>query len=586
MCGISGLLNADPRQHVDPGHLTGMADALAHRGPDGRGVWIDGAVGLAHRRLAIIDLDGGAQPMGSLDSHAVVTFNGEIYNFRELARDLTAAGLRVRDRSDTSVVLAAYDRWGETCVEYLRGMFAFAIWDPTRRRLFAARDRLGIKPFYYRWDRATLAFASDLTALLALPGAPRQIDDQAFESYLRRQYVPGAQAIVRGIRRLPPGHTLSAAPGADPVERRYWRAGPGGHQPSVAEADDARDLARGIDDAVRSHLIADVPVGAFLSGGIDSSLIVARAVRHTSDPIHTFSVGFEGGPRFDESEAARRVADQFGTLHHARLVTAADAIESLPRMIARMDEPLADYAALPVFLVSELAARHVKVVLTGEGADELFGGYRRYRRALMLAPFSRPRASYLPSRLFHESEIARLLGRPPRAGAPSPFGADADRRAPLDSVNALLTHDIEGWLADDLLVKVDRMTMASSLEARVPYLDHPLVERALAIPGRRKVRPWGASKIGLRRAAAGLLPPDILTRPKHGFTPPVDAWFRDGLGALARDALSGPSSRVRARLDGRVLDRLLDEHALGGRRGHQLWGLLVYELWSRAHGVG
>jgi asparagine synthase (glutamine-hydrolysing) len=575
MCGIAGILHTRGGRAVDQAGLEHMAGALAHRGPDGHGVWSEGPIGLAHRRLAIIDLAGGRQPMVSRATGATLTFNGEIYNFRELRGELKGLGAGFDEQSDTEVVLRAYEHWGDLCVHHLRGMFAFALWDPRTRRLFAARDRLGIKPFFYRWDGETLVFASELKALAALHGVPLEVDGAAFESYLRLQYVPAPGTFVRDIRHLQPGRTLTVGEDGRLQEERFWepKAAPGTGRSDVEE------FRLRMADAVKSHLVADVPVGALLSGGVDSSLIVAHMSAQAMQPVHTFSVGFEGGPRFDERGGAREVAARFHTIHHERLVTDEDAAAVLPAIVSRMDEPLADYAALPTYFVAEVAARTVKVILTGEGADELFGGYHRYRMEGLLAPFSRWRRPYQATHLFSHREIGRLLGTATRRGL-----RGASDAAGVDPVNRACARDIEGWLADDLLVKVDRMTMLCSLEARVPYLDHPFVEFALRVPGPRKIDLLrGTRKILLREAAAGLLPPEILSRPKHGFTPPIDAWLRGRLGSLAREILLDPSSRLRTRVDPREIDGLLTGHARGRRNGHKIWSLLVYELWSRHH---
>ncbi|HUR34502.1 MAG TPA: asparagine synthase (glutamine-hydrolyzing) [Vicinamibacterales bacterium] len=577
MCGIAGIIHTDARD-VDGSAVRRMTDAMAHRGPDGSGVWTSGAVGLGHRRLAIIDLEGGRQPMRSAETGCVLTFNGEIYNYRELRQVLAAEGLPFLEHGDTEVVLRAYERWGDGCVDHLRGMFAFAVWDPRTRRLFAARDRLGIKPFYYRWRGHTLCFASELKAILAVdPGARHSLDPRSFDRYLRLQYVPAPHTMVEGVRQLRPGYTLTL--GSDdggPVERQYWqaRARPAGHAATLEFQD--RFAA-----VVSSHLVADVPVGALLSGGLDSSLVVAHMVRAASDPVHTFSVGFEDA-RLDERDSARRVAEHLGTVHHEHLVTDADAAEALPRVAAAMDEPLADYAAVPTYLIARFAAQHVKVVLTGEGADELFAGYRRYRRDRLLAPLARLRRAYQPSHVFSAREASRLLGR-------RPFRlerAAADRHRARGTLNHLLLRDVEGWLPDNLLVKIDRMTMLCSLEARVPYLDHEFVEYALGIPAAGKLRLLkGANKLVMREAAAAMVPEAIAGRPKQGFKPPVDAWLRGRLRTLAHDALLAPDSRVRDQVDVRGIRRLLADHDAGRPNGHRIWALLVHELWSREHGV-
>lgn len=577
MCGIAGIVHTDTRP-VSPDTLQGMADALAHRGPDGSGVWTGDGVGIAHRRLAIIDLAGGRQPMSSRDSGCVLTFNGEIYNYREVRQVLRDDGLPFLEQSDTEVVLRAWERWGEQCVDRLQGMFAFAVWDPSARRVFIARDRLGIKPLYYRWTGQTLTFASEMKAVLAAdPGHPHTLDPHSFDRYLRLQYVPGPHTIVTGVRQLPPGCTVTFAQGdTAPVERRYWQARARASGPPTVAHFQERLAA-----VVGSHMVADVPVGALLSGGIDSSLIVAHMTRVATAPVHTFSVGFDDA-RLDERSHARGVAAHLGTVHHEHLVTDADAAEALPAVIGAMDEPLADYAALPTWLIARFAAQHVKVVLTGEGADELFAGYRRYRRDWLLAPVSRLREPYQASHVFSTRETARLLDRPL-----SRIDEHDDRtHRTSGTLNGLLLRDVEGWLPDDLLVKVDRMTMNCSLEARVPYLDHQFVEYALGIPAADKLHRFGGANKRLMRAAAmELVPAAIAGRPKQGFKPPIDHWLRGRLRSLAHDALLSSDARLAGQVDPRGVRQLLDAHDAGQPNGHRIWALLVHELWSRTNRV-
>jgi asparagine synthase (glutamine-hydrolysing) len=580
MCGIAGIVHTDGRS-VDRDVLCRMREAVAHRGPDGSGLWIDGPVGIAHRRLAIIDLSGGQQPMVSSDSGAVLAFNGEIYNYRDLRTTLRADGIRFGGDSDTEVVLRAFDRWGEACVERLHGMFAFAVWHPATQRLFAVRDRLGIKPLYYRWHDATLTFASEMKAILAARLSPAALDQRSFDRYLQLQYVPGPETMVDGVRQLPPGATLTIADtsgerGREPVVRRYWRA-----RARASAAPTVEQFQERLAHSVRTHLVADVPVGALLSGGVDSSLVVAHMAALSPTPVHTFSVRFED-ERLDESRAAKTVADHLGTVHHEELVTDRDAVEALPGVAAAMDEPLADYAALPTYLVARHASKHVKVVLSGEGADELFAGYRRYRRDRLLTPLSRLRAPYQASHVFSRAEVTRMRGRAPEPLRRQPRD---ERRVP-GTLNRLLLRDIEGWLPDDLLVKVDRMTMLSSLEARVPYLDHEFVEWSLALPAAAKLSADGRKdKRLLRRAAATMLPSSVASRAKHGFKPPLDAWLRGHLRSLAHDALLSATARLRALVDIRRVEQLLAAHDRGRPEGHRLWTLLVWELWSREHGV-
>lgn len=589
MCGIAGIVHTDARC-VDRAALCQMNDALAHRGPDGSGIWLDGPAGLAHRRLAVIALSGGQQPMVSSDSGIVLVFNGEIYNYIELRNTLRADGVRFTGDSDTEVVLRAYEQWGDEAVDRLHGMFALAIWHPGRRRFFAARDRLGIKPFYYRWRHGILTFASELKAILAADSSPERLNEQSFDSYLQRQYVPAPETMVGGIRHLPPASTLvitSHSQEPAPVIRRYWRARAMPHAPATVDA-----FQQLLADAVRTHLVADVPVGALLSGGVDSSLVVAHMTRLSSAPVHTFSVRFED-ERLDEGRAARAVADRLGTIHHEHVVTDADAVAALPCVAAALDEPLADYAALPTYLVAKHASAYVKVVLSGEGADELFAGYRRYRRDRLLAPLARLRAPYQPSHVFSRAEVTRLRGHAPEVAHQPRLPTDLGTREPGESerrvsgtLNALLLRDLEGWLPDDLLVKVDRMTMRSSLEARVPYLDHHFVEWSLGLPASAKLSADGrTNKRLLRQAAAPMVGEATASRPKHGFKPPLDAWLRGRLRSFSHDALFATSARLRNLVDMRRVQQLFAGLDEGRPNGHRIWTLLVFELWSQQHGV-
>ena len=577
MCGIAGIVHTDGRA-ADPAALDRMGNALRHRGPDGRGAWIQGSIGLAHRHLAIIDVHGTQQPLVASESACVLTFDGEIYNSKELRQTLEADGASFVEHSAAEVVLRAYERWGHDALERLDGMFAFALWNPRARQLFAARDRIGIKPFYYRWLDGTLAFASEMKAVLASdPDVPAALDPRSFDRYLRLQYVPGPLTIVEGIRQLPPGHSLTLTVDRRQLdEHRYWQARAlTGVRPSIAR------FQRLLGGAVRSHMMADVPVGALLSGGVDSSLLVAHMVGFASAPVHTFSVGFEDD-RFDERSAARRVAAHLGTVHHEQLVTDTDAAETLPRIIAAMDQPLADYAVLPTFLMARFAAQHVKVVLTGDGADELFGGSRRFRRDRLLAPVARLRPPYQPSHVFARRATSRFIGR-----GPSTLDRDIRRgHRAQGTLNRLLLRDLEGWLPDNLLVKLDRMTMLCGLEARVPYLDHHFVEWALGVPAPHTLSRQGDSdKRLLRQAAATMLPESIATRRKQSFMPPIDAWLRGRMRGLAHDTLLATTSHVRSRVDVRTVRRVLADHDRGQPNGERLWALLVYELWSQEYHV-
>jgi asparagine synthase (glutamine-hydrolysing) len=611
VCGICGL--ASRTGAADPGRLRAMSSTLVHRGPDSDGELIDGPVGLAARRLSIIDLAGGDQPIANEDGTVHVVQNGEIYNFRELRAELERAGHRFSTRCDTEALVHLYEEHGEAFADRLRGMFAVAIWDSRRRRLVLARDRYGIKPLYYRDENGELAFASELRAL------PRgEVDLDALEGFLAFNSVPAPYSIFEGTHKLPAGHLLVWEDGVTRVER-YARPAPvpASEVRNEDPADLAEELRARMRDSVRAHLIADVPVGVLLSGGVDSSLLAALAAQESGEPVHTFSIGFEERS-FDELDDARSVAAMYGT-RHEELVVRPDAALLLPRLAETFDEPFADSSALPTYLVSELAARHVKVALSGEGGDELFGGYYTYAADLLalrigrLAPLARPVVERLPS----SSRKASLDYKAKRfvRGASLPplerhhawkeiFSADfraelTGRRSASDPVDLLRTRfaetegaellarlqdvDLGTYLVDDLLVKTDRASMAHSLEARVPYLDPVVTGFALALPTRLKIRGL-QKKLLLRQAAAPLLPRRIVYGRKRGFSIPAAAWLRGELEPFARDVLAPDTLRRQGFFRPEPVTRLLDRHVAGEEDlSRQLWGLLGFTLWHQHH---
>jgi len=627
MCGIAGLLFADPGRPVDRDLLRAMSDAIAHRGPDGEGFLVEPGVGLAHRRLAIIDVAGGAQPIGNEDGSVQVVFNGEIYNFQELRRSLEAEGHRFRTSSDTEVLVHLYEKHGEGLVDHLRGMFAFALWDRRRRLLLLARDRLGLKPLYYYHDSETLFFGSEPKAILAHPGIARDVDPEALEDYLAFGVVPGERSIFRGIQKLPPAHVLTIGPGnwsARP--RRYWRlemeADPGLSVDDWVEAIRAKLL-----EAVRLHLIADVPVGAFLSGGVDSSVIVALTADRADGAPRAFSMGFAESS-FNELPQARQTAAYFG-IELVEEIVAPDAVSLLDEMTRYYDEPFADSSAIPTYLVARLASRSVKVVLTGDGGDESFGGYARYRhdlgeaairavlpgwfRRLALGPLGSvwPRADWLPRPLRAKTTLSNLameaggayantltLCREPlrRRLLASDLAAGLNGRHPGRAIEALhatapaddplagmIVADVGTLLPDDYLVKVDRACMAHGVEARPPFLDHELMELAAKIPSRWKIR-RGETKWILKRAFEDRLPPGLLDRPKQGFEVPVDAWLRGPLRPVFESVVLDPGARAAELLNQNEARRLHQAHLSGaGRHGGVLWSLLVLAHWAERH---
>jgi len=618
MCGICGLVSLDGAT-VDPDVVAAMNGTLVHRGPDSSGAFVEGGVGLAARRLSIIDIAGGDQPVANEDGRIRVVQNGEIYNHAELRAGLERQGHRFATRSDTEVLVHLYEERGPAFVEELRGMFAIALWDRLEQRLVLARDRFGIKPLYYGISAGRLSFGSELKALLAMPGFPRDVDPDALEAYLAFNSIPAPLTIFAAARKLPPGHLLLWQ-GGEPTLRRYARPRPvaAGRERAGDEQTLAAELRERLRDSVRAHLVSDVPVGVLLSGGIDSSALAALAARESSYRVSTFSIGFQERA-FNELDQARLVAEHYGTEHH-ELVVRPDAVELLPRLAEAFDEPFADSSALPTYLVSQLAAGTVKVALSGEGGDELFGGYHTYvadtlaPRIGRVAAALRPLVDALPSSSgkvsldYKAKRFARAAHLPPlerHHGWKEIFSADAraelldGRRGPTDPLDVyrvryaetegadelarLQDVDIGIYLADDLLVKTDRASMAHSLEARVPFCDQQVAELALALPRRMKVRGLAKKRL-LRQAVATLLPERIARAPKQGFSIPAAAWLRGDLEPFAREMLSPDRLRAQGFFDPGAVTRLIDAHV--ARRedlSRQIWGLLMFSLWHERY---
>ncbi len=611
MCGICGI--ATTRGGADLDALRAMAEQLVHRGPDSGGEYVDDGVALAARRLSIIDLEHGDQPIANEDGTCVVVQNGEIYNYPELRWELQRAGHELRTRCDTEALVHLYEDRGAGFAERLRGMFAVAIWDARRRRLVLARDRYGIKPLYYRHAADELRFASEVRAL------PRgEIDLDALEAFLAFNSIPAPYSIFRDIRKLPAGHVLVWEDGEVSLER-YARPSPAaaGELRDGDEAELVEELRARLRDSVRAHLLSDVPVGVLLSGGVDSAALAALAAQETSEPVHTFTIGF-AERSFDERADARRVAERYGTEHHELLVRPDP--ELLLRALAdAFDEPFADSSALPTYLVSQLAAEHVKVALSGEGGDELFGGYYTYAADLFadrlapLARVARPLVEALPASTrkasldYKAKRFVRAAHLPPlerHHGWKEIFSTDARAeligcRNAFDPVDVLRARyaetqgapqlarlqdvDFGVYLVDDLLVKTDRASMAHSLEARVPFLDPLVTNLAFALPTRLKVRGL-AKKILLRKAVEPLLPHEIVHGRKRGFSIPAAAWLRGELEPFARETLSAENLRRQGFFQPEPVARLLDEHVAGREDwSRQLWGLLSFTLWYERH---
>jgi asparagine synthase (glutamine-hydrolysing) len=630
MCGIAGLVAADRLHPDEPGRVERMRDVLTHRGPDEAGLHRDAHAVLAHRRLSIVDLSGGHQPLANEDDTIWVTFNGEIYNHAEIRRRLEGAGHRYRTRSDTETIVHAYEEWGDGCVQRFRGMFAFGIWDARRRRLLLVRDRLGIKPLYWTLARGDgtrgprLLFASEIKSLIESGLVPVRARTAMLPEVLATRYTSGADTLFEGIYKLLPGHQLVYE--GDRVDiRQYWDVPHEGADPDLARQPDAAVLEQFralLEESVRLRLMADVPLGAFLSGGIDSSVITALMARATNQPVKTFSVAFEDRA-FSELEYSREVAQAVGADRHEIVISDRDFFGALPRLVWFEDEPIAHPSSVPLHFVSVLARAHVKVVLTGEGSDELLAGYGKYPRALLNWHAGRFYERFVPAgarRLLASAIVPRLPARLERfasrsflsvphdpaamfldsfAGIPmraqrtlltpalldgaQPYAAslayfNTAERAPL--LDRMLYTDMKTYLVE-LLMKQDQMSMSASIESRVPFLDHVLVEFAARLPQRFKLAGLTTKRI-LRDAAVGLVPPAILTRRKMGFPVPFDGWAAGAWNGVVRDVLLDRRSRQRGLVETSALEELLADHRAGRRRGGDaLWALLNLELWYR-----
>jgi asparagine synthase (glutamine-hydrolysing) len=643
MCGICGILHREREREVSREVLRRMIGAQRHRGPDDAGTFLRGDrppgdeeapaagprnVGMGMARLSIIDVQGGHQPMPNEDGSVWVVLNGEVYNFRELRSELVERGHYFRTRADTEVLVHLYEEMGERLVERLRGMFAFALWDERQETLLLARDRLGQKPLVYHDDGERLVFASEFQALLAAPDVPRRLCAEALDDYLTYQYVPAPLSIYEGVRKLLPGHLLIASPQETRTER-YWAP-----PVETCEPDDERraaeELRERLREAVRLRLVSDVPLGAFLSGGIDSSIIVGLMADQMREPVKTFSIGF-GERKFDELDYARIAADRFGT-DHREFTVKPDAVELLPRLVRHYGEPFADSSAVPTYSLAERTAEHVTVVLSGDGGDESFGGYQRYVAMRLASIYD---ALPQPARSLWEGLAGKLIGRMPQGAEPRTIRrrltrfldglartpaaryinwiayfkegdreelyaddfavrlgdhdprlmliAEFEKAAKLDPVAATALVDTRTYLPNDILTKVDIAAMANSLEVRSPFLDHEVMDFALRLPTTTKMGALGASpKRLLRDAFADLLPDAIRRRGKMGFGVPIAAWFRRELRPMVQDTLLSPQSLERGIFRPASVRRLVEEHVRGtADHADKLWALLNLELWHR-----
>jgi asparagine synthase (glutamine-hydrolysing) len=621
MCGIVGILRLNPNDIVETDRIERMRDLLAHRGPDGKGTWSEGPIGLGHRRLAIVDVAGGHQPMSNTDGSLWITFNGEIYNHAARRAELEARGYRYRSRSDTETILHLYEELGDRCVEQLDGMFAFAIWDRRRNRLLLARDRLGIKPLYYGVTEEEIVFASEIKAIINVNGIPPVLNEKLLPEFLASGFAAGSETLFRRVHKLLPGRTLTWSQSEGLRERRYWQVPTAPADSHLSMRDCAEQLRADLIASVRSHLMSDVPLGLFLSGGLDSSVLAALMAPMVNDPIRAFTVSFDD-KESDESGYAKLSADSVGAVSHGVVVSPQDFFGELPRLVWHEDEPIAFPSSVPLHFVSRLAHDHgVKVVLTGEGADELFLGYQRYRVTSWNARLGRPLwalggasghaplrglVQRLPARLrryadrtflaldegprslffdnfavFPRTMQSDLFVNPITFGAQDPYAVgmqlyEEASGGPLERASYV---DLQTYLVE-LLMKQDQMSMAASIESRVPFLDHTLVERVVALPTRCKLHGW-RTKAVLREAARDLVPSAILHRRKMGFPVPVGRWLRGPFAPLVDDLVLSPRTLQRGLFRREALERLVAEHQAGANHGQRLWLLANLELWQR-----
>ena len=620
MCGIAGIISTEPNSVVEAETIHRMCQTIVHRGPDDEGIYANGGVGLGMRRLSIIDLAGGHQPVHNEDQSVWIVFNGEIYNFPELRPELEARGHHFYTHTDTEVIVHLYEDLGADCVQKLRGMFAIALYDERRRRVLLARDRLGKKPLHYALHNGRLLFASEIKAILAVAPELAEVNPQGLLGYFSFGYIPDPETAFVHIHKLPPGHLLELADGKSTV-RRYWDLPAYGTHEPASEEECLQELEHRLAEAVRIRLIADVPLGALLSGGTDSSTVVALMARASSKPVKTFSIGFRSKD-FNEADYARVVAKRFGTEHH-ELIVEPDLTQTLDTLTRSLEEPFADSSMLPTYYVSRLARQHVTVALSGDGGDELFAGYERYQINLQRRKFGAipawagqwyrrlidpviPHGMYgrrlaynlslpWPDRYIDGLSLLPMFGRErsffardfleSAAGGEDPSGLYRNYAvgAPAhDRLSQLMYLDAKTYLPGDILTKVDRMSMATSLEVRVPILDHLFVEWATGLSSRWKLND-GQPKYILRKLAERVgVPPEVLHRPKQGFALPLVHWIRNELKGELPRLLLEPRSLQRGYFEPRAVRRLLDEH-FRGRRDHsyQIWLLSVLELWHR-----
>ena len=621
MCGIAGIFNFS-REGIDRDLLRRMTSAIRHRGPDGDGELVDHEVGLGHRRLSIIDVGGGAQPIGNEDDSIQIVFNGEIYNFVELRDQLAKCGHQFKTRSDTEVIVHAYEQWGKGCVKRFNGMFAFALWDRKKRELFIARDHLGIKPFYYIRVGDTLLFASEIKALLEHPDCPREVDLESLAELFTFRYVPSPKTLLQRVMKLPPAHSMTVSAAGVGIER-FWDWVPR-QRKSESEADLLAEYQDLLEDAVKLQLRSDVPLGLFLSSGVDSAVLLAIMSKYSSGPVQTFTIGFEGGEKTNEVDDARTIAQRFGAEHEYQMLSPQDYLGYYDRYMQDLEEPLGNETAAAFYFVSRLTSQKVKVALTGQGADEQWAGYDRYKGIKLSALYSKlpgslintvaPLAAKIPGRMERLKRGVASLNEPDTltrfAKVYSFFGADmkaqlykgalkdpfekdpfGTRHAlarlqsdvqHLDPLSQMLYIDMRASLPDDLLMVCDKTSMANSLETRVPFLDYRLVEFVESLPPNLKLRGFNGKYLH-KKACEKWLPKRDVHRKKKGFANPIADWFRVGMRGFVEDCLLGPNSSIGTFFEQRYVRRMLEEDRAGKQdwRRH-IYLLVSFELWHRA----
>jgi asparagine synthase (glutamine-hydrolysing) len=616
MCGICGIVHFDKERKVDCNTLETMTDIMVHRGPDDRGLFIKNQAGFGHRRLSIIDLSEGHQPMANEDSTVWITFNGEIYNYLELRSELIKKGHLFKTRSDTETIIHAYEEYGEKCLEKLRGMFAFAIWDEKRQQVFAARDRIGKKPLYYAQVDEALVFGSEIKSVLQYGNCKREIDLLALDLYLSLRYVPGPRTMFKGIFKLQPGHYLILKNNHLSIYP-YWDVQNSTPPKMRNEEDCIQEFLSLLNECVRMRLMSEVPLGVFLSGGIDSSLVVALMSRMVDTPIKTFSVGYEADFGTNEFDYAKSVAEKYNTEHYELRIGSSDFYEFIPKLVWHLDEPIADPATIPLFFLSEFAKKFITVVLSGEGADEILAGYYIYKKMLSLEKFQtvtkfvgRDLLLGIGNLILRQEKYQRYLKLATLPltkryqGVSNSFSSKAKESIAPDTrrfngelekvfgeyyrkvetwpnLSKMLYIDLKVWLPDDLLMKADKMTMAASMELRVPFLDHELVQFAFSLPDHFKIN-GNKTKYLLRQIGKELLPPPIIEREKRGFPVPISQWLQGDLNQVARETLLDSKSACGNYFEPESVKSILKRHS---RReedlSEQIWNLLVFEFWCR-----